>query len=110
MSKNGLLIDYDFCTGCHSCEMACKAEHKLKQGEWGIQVFQIGPREIAPDKWEYSFLPFPTERCDLCEERVHIGKLPSCVHHCQALVMEYGPIEELAKKMNREKMVLFTPR
>ena len=22
--RNGLLIDYEFCTGCHSCEVACR--------------------------------------------------------------------------------------
>ena len=24
MAQQGLLIDYEFCTGCHTCEMACK--------------------------------------------------------------------------------------
>ena len=24
--KYGLLIDYTWCTGCHSCEIACKVE------------------------------------------------------------------------------------
>lgn len=27
------------------------------------------------------------------------GKLPACVHHCQAQCMEYGPIADLAAKM-----------
>ena len=27
MPKYGLLIDYDFCIGCHVCEVACKQEH-----------------------------------------------------------------------------------
>jgi hypothetical protein len=31
--------------------------------------------------------------------------MPSCVHHCQALVMEYGPVEKLAAKINKPKMV-----
>ena len=107
--RNGLLIDYDFCTGCHSCETACKVELHLKTGQWGIQVMQLGPREIAPDKWEYTYVPIPTELCNLCTDRVEAGKWPACVHHCQALVIEYGPVEELAKKMNKQKMVLFTP-
>ena len=40
---NGLLIDYNFCTGCHSCEAACKVEHGFQTGEWGIKLTQIGP-------------------------------------------------------------------
>jgi anaerobic dimethyl sulfoxide reductase subunit B (iron-sulfur subunit) len=110
MSRNGLLIDYEFCTGCHSCEMACKAELKLPTGKWGIQVAQIGPWQINEDRWEYEFIPVPTELCNLCEDRVESGKKPSCVHHCQSLIMEYGPVEELTKKMTKAKMVLYTPK
>ena len=32
MSKYALIIDYKYCTGCHSCEMACKVEKNLKIG------------------------------------------------------------------------------
>lgn len=110
MSRNGLLIDYEFCTGCHTCEMACKVELGLPKGKWGIQVAQIGPWQIDDDRWEYEFVPIPTELCNLCEDRVAAGKLPTCIHHCQAGVMEYGPVEELAKKMTKQKMVLFTPQ
>lgn len=111
MSRNGLLIDYEYCTGCHSCEVACKKERNLPIGKWGIKIAEIGPWEVAPDKWEYSFVPIPTELCDLCGERTAKGKAPACVHHCQAKVMEYGPVEELAEKMvaKGKKMVLFVP-
>ena len=106
---NALLIDYEFCFGCHTCEAACKTEHGFAPKEWGIELRQIGPREIAPDKWEYSYIPIPTELCDLCEDRVKEGRLPTCVHHCQAKVMEYGPVEELAARAaSKPKMVLFT--
>ena len=43
MAKFGLLIDYNYCTGCHSCEMACKWEHGLSQEQFGIKVNMIGP-------------------------------------------------------------------
>lgn len=106
----GLLIDYEFCTGCHTCEMACKTELGLPEGKWGIQLTQIGPYEIEEDKWEYTFIPVVTELCDLCKDRVAAGKYPSCVHHCQAQVMEYGPIEELAAMINKPKMILIAPK
>lgn len=109
MAQKGLLIDYEWCTGCHSCEMACKAEKGLPKGNWGIKIHQNGPWEIEEGKWEYSYIPVPTELCDLCVDRVNEGRLPTCVHHCQALVMEYGEIEELAKKINKKNMVLFAP-
>lgn len=107
MSQYGLLIDYDFCDGCHACEVACKVEHGFPQSYGGIQVFQIGPREIAPDKWEYTCIPVPTDLCDLCAERVSAGKMPTCVHHCQSLVIEHGTIEDLSKRINKPKVVLY---
>ena len=41
--RNGLLIDYEFCTGCQSCEIACKQEHGFSVGTWGIRVLDEGP-------------------------------------------------------------------
>lgn len=110
MSRNGLLIDYEFCTGCHSCEVACKQEQRLPVGKWGIRLTQVGPWQVTADRWEYNYIPIPTELCDLCGARVAEGKKPACVQHCQAQVMEYGPVEELAAKMAAKgKMVLFAP-
>lgn len=104
----GLFIDYEYCTGCHTCEMACKVEHNLPKGKWGIKVQAVGPYEIAPGKWDFRYVPVPTALCDLCAERVDEGRWPTCVHHCQASVMEYGTIEELSKRMDGKFKVLFT--
>ena len=37
----GLLIDTEWCSGCHSCEMACQMEHALPVGQTGILLNQI---------------------------------------------------------------------
>ena len=111
MARNGILIDYEYCTGCHSCELACKQELELPIGQWGIKISEIGPWKLPDGKWQYTYLPFPTELCNLCEDRVAMGKQPSCVQHCQAAVMKFGPVEELAKEMEgKSHMVLFTPK
>ena len=106
---NGLLIDYNFCTGCHSCEMACKVEHGFAEGVWGIKLTEQGPQQLADGNWMYNFIPCPTDFCDLCADRVNEGRMPTCVHHCQGLCMDFGPVEELAKKLVKSHMVLFTP-
>ena len=107
-SEYGLLIDYHWCTGCKSCEMACSVEHDIPIGQFGIRVDQFGPWENAPDDWTYFFMPVPTDQCDLCAERTAKGKEPTCVHHCQAACMEYGKIEDLAKKLtDHPKQVLY---
>ena len=84
-------------------------EHGFKAGEWGIRLTQQGPEEIAEGQWQYNYIPTPTDRCDLCADRVDEGRLPTCVHHCQGLCMHYGPVDELAKQMTSSHMVLFTP-
>ena len=33
----GLLINYEFCTGCHSCEVSCQMEHGLAGRPLGNQ-------------------------------------------------------------------------
>ena len=111
MSRHGLLIDYEFCFGCHVCEIACKQEHDFPVGKFGIKVSEWGPMKIDEDKWSYNNVPVPTDLCDLCEDRVKKGKQPACVHHCQGGVMKFGTIDELSKFMElRPKTVLFAPR
>lgn len=99
-SEYGLLIDYEFCTDCHTCEIACQKELGLPVGEWGIKVLEYGPVKLPGDKWEWTYLPLPTSRCDLCADRVSEGRLPTCVHHCQSGVMYYGKLEELVERLS----------
>ena len=109
-SNRGILVQYDFCTGCHACEVACKKEQDLGKGDFGIKVMEYGPAKKPDGRWDYFFLPVPTDLCDLCQERVDAGKLPACVHHCQSRTMSWGTLKELAQEMDgRTNCVLFTP-
>lgn len=111
MTRYGLLIDYEFCTGCHSCEVSCKMEHGIPEGQWGLRLAEIGPWPIGnSERWQYDYVPVPTAQCNLCAERTEKGKLPICVHNCQSACMQYGPVEELVKTMSEKgKTVLFAP-
>ncbi len=110
-SGYGLLIDYEYCTGCHACEVACIKELNLPLNQYGIKLLTDGARQLPDGSWDLNNIPFPTSLCNLCEDRVAQGKMPSCAQHCQALVITYGPVKELAEKMSRKpKMVLFTPK
>jgi len=111
MSKYGLLIDYEYCSGCHSCEIACRKEKGVSVGEWGIKLAVVGPWQHADGSWEWNNIPVPTKICDLCIDRIEAGKKPSCVHHCLAFCMDYGTMEELAKKAEEKgtKVALFLP-
>ena len=112
----GILINYDYCTGCHSCEVACKKELGLAKGEFGIKLTETGPFEYSgkegaspKERWEWTWLPVVTKVCDMCAERTGAGKMPMCVQHCQAWCMYYGEAADLVKKMDGDsRWALFT--
>lgn len=109
----GLLIDYEFCSGCQSCEIACKEEHDFPVGKWGIRVFDDGPWQKddssdAGKNFNWNKIPIPTDLCDGCEKRVARGKMPTCMHHCLANVITFGPLDELASSLaEKPKQVLW---
>ncbi|MEG1494568.1 MAG: oxidoreductase [Gordonibacter sp.] len=108
MAAYGLLIDYEWCTGCHSCEFACQMEHGFPVGQTGILVSEVGPWKIAEDVWQLAYVPAPTDQCDQCVARQGLGKVPTCVQHCQAKCLEYGPVNELVAKFAlKPKQALF---
>lgn len=109
MANNlGMLIDYNYCTGCHSCEVSCKQRFDLPTGEFGIKLSQNGPWQHG-DSWEWNYVPIPTEYCDMCAGRLEAGKKALCEQHCQALVITVGPLEDLVKEASgKKKMVIYT--
>ncbi|HSW58407.1 MAG TPA: hypothetical protein VLH15_08405 [Dehalococcoidales bacterium] len=110
MPKKALLIEYEFCTGCNTCQVACKQEHNYPVGKGGIHLNQINTT-LPDERLRIDYLPFPTAYCDLCASRVRKGEQPACVKHCQAQVIEYGPVTDLAKKMDKKShCVMFTPK
>lgn len=106
----GLLIDYEYCTGCYTCQVACAQEHNWPAGMGGIRVSEI-VQQLPNDKAYLTYLPFPTELCVLCKPRTKKGIAPSCVQHCMAGCIKYGRIEELAEEMKKKpRMVLWVPK
>jgi len=109
MPRNGLFIEYEYCTGCHACEVACKQEHNFSDGMCGIRVDELVT--VGPDKVHVDFIPVTTRFCDLCADRTKSGESPACVKHCQAICMMYGPVTELAKVMeDKPRSLIFAPR
>lgn len=106
----GLLIDYEYCTGCHTCEVACAQEYNRQPGIRGIQVLEVEQRLLG-DRAYLTYLPFPTELCILCPHLTREGLAPACVKNCMAACMKYGRIEELAEELGKKpRMVLWVPR
>ncbi len=107
----GLLIDYEYCTGCHACEVACAQEFHRPSGiTKGIVVLEV-EQNLSKKKGYLAYIPFPTEQCVLCAHLTKDGGEPACVKSCMARCMEYGRIEDLALELKRKpRMVLWAPR
>jgi Fe-S-cluster-containing dehydrogenase component len=109
MVRNGLLIQHDWCTGCHSCEVACKQEHNFSEGMVGIKVDEVITTGL--DNVYVDYMPYTTRFCDLCADRTKAGEQPACVKHCQATCITYGTVDKLAKLMEKQpRSSLFAPK
>ncbi|WP_314039444.1 hypothetical protein [Slackia exigua] len=60
---NALYLNYEYCSGCHSCELACRNELGLDLGQWGIKVHEDGPYKNAEDDWHWNYYAINTEQC-----------------------------------------------
>ena len=106
----GLLIDYEYCTGCYACQVACAQEHKWPAGMGGIRVIET-VENMPNDKHYLKYVPVPTELCVLCRGRTSKGQQPACVSTCMARTMKYGKIQDLAEELTKKpRQVLWVPR
>ena len=107
MPKYSLLVDCKYCTGCHSCEIACNQEYDRPVGLAGIKVFESTMN--LGDKFYINYMPVRTDLCSFCAGRIKKGKQPSCVQHCQSGCLEVRESGELAEVIKgKDKMILFT--
>jgi Fe-S-cluster-containing dehydrogenase component len=107
MARYAIIIDYDFCTGCHSCEVACQQEHQYPVGTNGVVVKEY--EYEAAGRVKIDFMPFLTDHCDFCTARLARSERPACVKHCQASCMEFGMTQDIANTMkDRTRAVLYT--
>ena len=95
MAKYAIVIEYEYCTGCHSCEVACHQEKGFPVEEWGIKVAEMGPKKFESG-WQWDYVPIRSHICDYCEDRIAVGKKASCEHHCLAQCLKVLPVEEAA--------------
>lgn len=111
MEKLAMLISYHWCSGCHSCEVACQMEHGFSCDEGGIVLSQVGPWRLEGERWQYDHVPHISRQCDLCAERLAKGKKAACEQACQARCLKVGPADELAKEaLGKEAQLLIIGR
>lgn len=62
MSRYGMVIDLDRCTGCRACMVACKVENNTPQANFWMYVFRYEEGEFPNTR--VSFMPRPCMHCD----------------------------------------------
>ena len=60
MEFYGLLINYNYCSGCRTCEMACQQDHGYPPSMQGLTLTTIGPHKLPNGKWQFDNLPLHT--------------------------------------------------
>lgn len=98
--QRGLVIDFEWCTGCHSCEIAGKFANNLNYDQWCIKL-GTGKRSVG-DRIVLDFIPQPTELCNLCAPRTARGQLPACVQSCPPQVIRFGTRSELETELQKK--------
>ena len=107
--RMAMLVDYEFCTGCSACEAVCMNLENHGPDRSGIRVVKMGPWIGPNNRWQYDFLPFPTDWCDLCRGKLDEKMRPPCVHHCNYGALKYGPLADMNELAElKRKIVLFT--
>lgn len=103
-----MFIDYEYCSGCHTCEVACQKELGLAPDEFGIKIVEMQPEQAIPGRWQRDNLPYPTDRCNACASRLEKGKRASCEQHCQSDCVRVGELSEIAKLLDGDHQVVYT--
>ncbi len=109
MSDYGMLIDYEYCSGCKACEVACKQEYNRPAGKLGgVEVLEF-IHTLKSGKLFITNIPHFTKACVFCAGRVKEGLEPACVKHCMAKVLTFDKIKELQEQIpKKRKAILWT--
>jgi Fe-S-cluster-containing dehydrogenase component len=95
--SGAVVIDQDLCFGGAKCKTVCPWEIPQRQSGVGIYL------HVLPDYMGNGVM----YKCDLCNDRLELGKQPACIDACPGKAMLIGPrqeivalAEERARQMN----------
>ncbi len=99
------MMDFHRCIGCRYCMAGCP---------YGARSFNWkDPRNFI--KTELN-MTFPTrergvvEKCNFCDERLAVGKLPACVEACKIGGLVFGDLEDPNSEVRKVLASQFTIR
>jgi Fe-S-cluster-containing dehydrogenase component len=103
----GMLLDAERCTGCYSCQSACREVNQVPFDEKWLEVVRRKPVKVDGDLTLYHLLAPVLEKCAEC---VKHENPPLCMRVCMASCLYVAPLEELLPKLKEKgKWVLYAP-
>ena len=103
----GMLLNTDSCTGCYSCQSACRDINRVPFEEKWLEVVRRKPTVIDGDLRLYHLLAPALDKCAECVERENP---PLCVKVCMANCLYVAPVEKLTPMLkNKGQWVLYAP-
>jgi len=100
---NAIIVDLDRCVGCYACEIACRKENNLPEGEAWIRVNEIGP-QIVDGRLARDFVISIAQNCTFCEGRLKKGLEPACVSSCPTKALSCHNSHELLSDIKESRM------
>jgi Fe-S-cluster-containing dehydrogenase component len=108
-SKNnkpiGMLLNAERCTGCYSCQSACREINRVPFEEKWLEVVRRKPIIVDGELNLYHLLAPQLDKCAECIER---ESPPLCVKVCMANCLYVAPVEKLIPiTKNRGNWILY---
>lgn len=97
-----ILVDLEKCVECHACEIACKQENKLTEGEQWIKLVTIGPETVG-EKLCADYYPVINGGCHFCQHRVSQALEPFCVTVCPTKALKFCDVAEVLAALRSKK-------
>ncbi len=103
----GVLLNAERCTGCYSCQSACREINQVPLDEKWLEVIRRKPVIIDGEPQLYHLLAPALDKCALCVER---ESPPLCERVCMASSLVIRPVEQLLPLLKTKgKWVLYAP-
>jgi Fe-S-cluster-containing dehydrogenase component len=103
----GMLLNTDRCTGCYSCQSACRELNRVPFEEKWLEVVRRKPNLIDGELRLYHLLAPALDKCAECVEQENP---PLCVRVCMASCLYVAPVEKLTPLLKTKgQWVLYAP-
>ncbi|MBN1537921.1 MAG: hypothetical protein JW908_14375 [Anaerolineales bacterium] len=103
----GMLVDLDRCTGCYSCQTACRETHHYGYDETWMQVVRRDPVLVDGKLRLYHLLAPSLDKCAIC---VEAGTEPLCTKVCMGKCLFVAPVSKLLPLLESKNALLLTQK